>query len=83
MREWQPCEVCMKTATDGHHVFFGSKNRHWSDKYGLVAFLCREHHAQAHTDREFDLELKRKYQAKFEGKYDRALFMRVFGRNYL
>jgi len=62
---------------------FGSKNRYWSDKYGLVTDLCLECHEQVHKDRELDLRLKREYQKRFESNYSHEAFMRIFGRNYL
>jgi len=77
-----PCELCTRPADHRHHVFMAA-NRKWSEQYGLVACLCWACHRTAHSDRETDLRLKRKYQAIFEQQYDRALFMRVFGRNYL
>lgn len=83
MNSDHPCEICGMPATDRHHVYFGNKNRHWSEKYGLVAFLCRRHHEHVHMDRAMDLRIKSKYQNIFEEQYDRKLFMQVFGRNYL
>ena len=83
MNEWTPCELCGQTAVDRHHVFFGAKCRHWAEKYGLVAPLCRRCHAHVHADRQTDLRLKVKYQTQFEQEFGHELWMRVFGRSYL
>lgn len=38
------CEICGKwLPLERHHVFSGS-NRKKSEKYGLVAYLCHNHH---------------------------------------
>lgn len=81
------CEICGRGPAEKHHVFFGSANRKKSEKFGLVAYLCIDHHRDgpkaAHRCRETDLYLKEKYQRIFEESHSREEFMREFGRNYL
>ena len=45
------CYLCMllhddhgRKQTQEHHVFYGTANRKISEKYGLKAYLCLEHH---------------------------------------
>lgn len=69
-----------------HHVFFGVANRKKSEKYKLVVYLCVGCHrgnTGVHFNREFDLQLKRLAQSKFEETHTREEFLREFGRNYL
>lgn len=84
MRE---CYIC-KTTRDiqRHHVYFGNGYRKLSERYGMVIDLCMNHHignSGVHRNRELDLRLKQKFQAKFEIDNSREDFMRIFGRNYL
>lgn len=80
------CFVCGDPHCEDHHIFFGTANRKLSEKYGLKVWLCPKHHRGTrdgvHFDREFDLELKRYAQAKFEETYDED-FQAVFGKSYL
>ncbi len=80
------CERCGRPYAHLHEVFFGRGKRQLSIKYGLQKRLCYEHHEGAsgpHLNREYDLQLKREAQAKFERVHGRAEFVRLFGRNYL
>ena len=52
----------------------------------MVAILCAAHHRGqegVHFNREFDVWLKRKFQAEFERTHTRAEFRRIFGRSWL
>jgi len=81
MRE---CWLCGTTVNlQKHHVFFGTANRKKSEKHGMVVDLCLYCHLKVHKDIEVNLSLKRYFQREFETKYDRGMFMREFGRNYL
>ena len=69
-----------------HHIFFGSKNRENSERYGLKVWLTADYHTGKHSphrDREIDLYLKQIAQRKFEETHSQDEFMRIFGRNYL
>lgn len=77
---------CGRPFAQLHEVFFGSGRRQLSIKYGLQVRLCAEHHLGVlgpHQNREYDLQLKREAQAKFERIHSRVEFVRIFGRNYL
>ena len=76
-------------ATEGlhkHHIF-GAANRKLSEQYGLYVYLIPEYHNMSdkgvHFNKEFDLQLKREGQRKFEETHSREDFLRLFGRNYL
>ena len=76
-------------ATEGlhkHHIF-GGANRKLSEQYGLYVYLIPEYHTGdegVHFNREFDLQLKREGQMKFEKLYgNREDFRRIFGKSYL
>lgn len=81
------CMVCGRPNPEVHHVFFGTSNRKWSDKYGLVVPLCYEHHRGSdlspHFNKKFDLELKKHAQEQFQKKYPDLDFREIFGKNYL
>ena len=81
------CIVCgARTNLQRHHVFGGTGRRRKSERYGLVAWICREHHTGdtgVHHNPELDLAVKRFTQIRFEREYDRERFVREFGRNYL
>lgn len=38
------CIICNRPATDHHHCFKGTKQRHLADEDGLIIPLCKEHH---------------------------------------
>lgn len=71
---------------ESHHIFMGNPNRKNSERYGLKVWLCKEHHtgnSGVHQDIKLDWRLKRIAQMEFEKRYDRNIFMAIFGRNYL
>ena len=71
---------------ESHHIFMSNPNRKNSERYGLKVWLCKEHHtgnSGVHQDIKLDWLLKRKAQMEFEKRYDRNMFMAVFGKNYL
>jgi hypothetical protein len=69
-----------------HEIFFGSL-RQLSMRHGMQKRLCYDHHEGnlgPHQCREYDLQLKREAQAKFEAEIgDREEFRRIFGKSYL
>ena len=81
------CVVCGTTSNlNIHHIFFGSSNRKWSDKYGLWIYLCVNHHTGndgVHFNKEMDLRIKKLAQQKFEETHTREEFMAIFGKNWL
>lgn len=73
---------------ESHHIFFGEKNRKWSEKYGLKVWLCHYHHRDNVNGIHGLAVQNRKHlekigQEAFEEKYGHKKFMDVFGRNYI
>jgi len=70
-----------------HEVFYGTANRKLSKEYGLWVWLKPSWHNMSnngvHFNKELDLSLKRYAQKKFEEKYSRDEFIKIFGKNYL
>jgi len=88
LQKHKRCFVCGKTENlECHHIFYGTAFRHLSERYGLKVWLCEEHHrgnSGVHgRNRDLGLRLMRLAQRKFEEKYSRAEFMRLFKRNRL
>lgn len=81
------CLVCFKkTGLQLHHVFYGTANRRKSDKYGMVVWLCREHHTGdegVHHNEYLDNEVKKWAQGQFEQHDSREHFKRIFGKSWL
>ena len=81
------CKVCGDVFNlELHHIFFGSANRKQSEKYGLVCWLCPEHHrgkSGVHQFRELDIALKQAAQMKFEEEHAREEFRAIFGKSWL
>jgi len=81
------CFMCGTTNNlELHHVIYGTANRKQSDKYGLVVWLCRDHHTGdrgVHFNKEFDNALKFYAQSTFEESHSHEEWMKIFGRNYL
>ncbi len=84
MQDGKYCYITGYTqGLDKHHVY-GGPNRKNSDRYGCWVWLRHDIHMALHTTRpELQRQLKQECQEVFEQHYDRATFMRVFGRNYL
>jgi len=74
------------TGLHKHHIF-GGANRKLSEQYGLYVYLIPRLHNMSdegvHFNREFDLQLKREGQRKFEETHSREDFVSIFGKNYL
>lgn len=68
-----------------HHIYEG-RNRKNSEKYGLWVYLCGKHHNLSnegvHFNKQFDLELKKLGQEKFEENYPGIDFLSIFYKNY-
>lgn len=79
--------MCGKNHPEIHHIFFGTANRMWSDIYGYVVPLCREHHtgnSGVHFNKDLDLHLKCKAQEHFEANIGTVVdFRAIFGKSYL
>lgn len=69
-----------------HHIMAGVANRKISEQYGLWVWLTHDAHTGpdgAQYNPELSLILKRDAQRAFVSIYGRALWMRLFGKNYL
>ena len=81
------CYICgAEYGLELHHCISGTANRKLSDRYGLVVFLCRDHHTGrlgVHQDIFLKNRLERDAQRKFEELYGHAAWMRTFRKNYL
>lgn len=68
-----------------HHVMSGS-NRKWSTVYGLIVWLCKDHHTGSigvHTDYILKERLEKDAQRAFERIYGHTAWMALFRKNYL
>ena len=87
MQKDERCYVCGCTQNlEVHHVMSGTANRKLSERYGLVVFLCRDHHTGrigVHQDIFLKNRLERDAQRAFEMEYGHARWMQVFRENYL
>ena len=81
------CLICGTTyGLERHHIFGGTSNRKNSEKYGLVCYLCADHHrgpSGVHQFRALDLAVKQRAQADFEETHTRDEFVRIFGKSWL
>ena len=80
------CYVCGCTRNlELHHVMSGS-NRKLSTVYGLVVWLCMDHHRGkigVHSDIILKERLERDAQREFESMYGHTAWMSIFRKNYL
>ena len=89
------CYLCMKlhgdyrqrTGLEEHHVIGGNPGRKLSTKYGLMVYLCAEHHRTSkeavHKNRENRIKLQSEAQKAFMEKYPEKDFKEIFGKNYI
>lgn len=79
-------EIERRDGLHRHEVFFAS-NRQNSIKYGLYVFLTPENHNMSnkgvHSNRQFDIYLKKIGQKAFEEYYPDLDFKSIFHLNYL
>lgn len=79
------CRVCGKWAKlEPHHVY-GGCYRKKSEKYGMVALICRECHDKIHFSKDsarLMKGLRSYYQTIFEQRYPNLNFREIFGRNW-
>jgi len=80
------CIVCGKPYAHSHEVYYGN-TRYDSILMEMQIRLCQEHHLHSktgiHFDREFDLRIKRQYQAQYETHNSREEFIKIMGQSYL
>lgn len=87
MQDHKECYLTGSTNDLHKHHVFGGANRSNSEKYGCWIWLRADWHNMSdrgvHFDRQLDLTIKRDTQAKFESIWGHAIFLKVFGKNYL
>ena len=80
------CTLCGKLGyMHVHHIFEGSLRKR-SERYGMVCLLCPYCHIGdngVHMNEKLNRKLKRAGQRKFEEKYSREDFIKIFGKSYL
>ena len=80
------CLICHSQSNlHRHHVFQGSL-RQRSEEYGMVVWLCFDHHVGdkgVHTHPELDRIVKQYAQRHFEKTHTREDFIEIFHKNYL
>lgn len=81
------CAICGKPYAELHEIYFGDGKRRLSQIHGAQIRLCMCHHRvgkeAVHNNHEFDLRLKRDWQAEFEKTHTKKEFMSIFGKSYL
>lgn len=90
LQDKNECYVCgCKYGLELHHCIYGMGKRKLADKYGLVVYLCKEHHRTGknavHFYKPLDDELKAMAQTKAMNYYGWSIedWMKIFRRNYL
>ena len=63
-----------------HEVFYGTKQRQLSIKYGLQERLCEKCHRYIHANKKSKVatEMRDKHQKAFEDKYGCNIWLKVF-----
>ena len=81
------CDYSIKPYVEEHHCINGNGRRPLSDKYGLMVYLCRDHHAigenAVHRNAHIAAELKEEAQKAFMAHYPDLDFMEIFNKNYI
>lgn len=85
----QSNKVCYKTGStlnlDKHHII-GNAYRNKAEKYGVWVYLRHDIHMWLHDTKDgqkYARTLKEEAQRAFEEKWSHAMWMDLFGRNYL
>lgn len=76
------CYICGAKKRHIHEIY-GGRNRQISMRNGFCIPICDECHKRTEIDMNFDKELKRECQRKFEEVYTRDEFLRLIDKNYL
>ena len=85
--DMEHCYVCIKenkVKKKKHiHEIFGGRNRQISMRHGFCVPICEECHDRTENDIDFDKELKKECQSKFEEEHIRDEFLELIDKNYL
>lgn len=82
------CCVCGSPFVECHHIYHGSYRKN-ADKYGLMVWLCPDHHrgtkgVHGRDGHALDIVLKKHGQEYFEANLGtREDFRELFGKSYL
>jgi hypothetical protein len=81
------CYICGSAFNlERHHIMSGTANRKLSERFGLVVWLCADHHRGrigVHTDYILNERLRRDAQLAFEAEYGHKMWMQTFRKNYV
>ena len=87
LQDEKECIYCGTTLNLQRHHIFRTPYRKKSEQYGLVVWLCAEHHVGDNgvhgKNKWLDNQLKVMAQQEFENYYSREKFIEEFGRSYL
>lgn len=90
MQTDRACYYCGRLdGLERHHVLggFSSKNRKYSETYGLWVWVCHKHHTDpkegVQYNAEMNTQLKQDAQLAFQKYFGRSLWMQLFRKNYL
>lgn len=90
MQTDRACYYCGRLdGLERHHALggFSSKNRKYSETYGLWIWVCNRHHTDpkegVQYNAEKNLQLKQDAQLAFQKYFGRSLWMQLFRKNYL
>lgn len=85
--DMEHCYVCVKEKIirkkNHTHEIFGGRNRQVSIKHGFTIPICKRHHDRTEADMNFDKELKKECQRKYEEDHTRDEFLALIDQNYL
>lgn len=75
-----------KPILEEHHAIFGTSGKALSTRFGLLVYLCPEHHRTSknavHQNHEIAAFVQDKAQRAFEAHFPDMDFLSIFGRNY-
>ena len=89
MSNIKTCYICGSPNMIHKHHIFGGANRKKSERDGCWCYLCAYHHNMSnegvHFDRDKDLRLKKKCEARWMLYYNKSKddFIREYGKNYI
>lgn len=83
LQEGKYCYYCGRLDVDLHHVRLANCSRKKAEKYGLLVYLCREHHRALHDNPVTKEKLQKIAQKKLENLIGQDEYMKVFGKNYM
>lgn len=77
------CYLCGGQRHQFHHCMNTKVGKKKSEKYGLMMPVCYKCHSKIHDKDDNSIQIKKLAQRKFETIYQRDLWVKEFGKNYL